>query len=116
MFEDGSFTGDGGQSDGTDTNGGTPKDIETYAKSIGWKVGKTTGIYVRSGFVGNAPGYGMMSSEAMADLYKKAQIATQEARLDEYLNAEEAWFNGTEGKPNDYFDNRQSELQDLQND
>lgn len=34
-----------------------------------------------------------------------------EARIDEYLNAEEAWFNGTEGQPNEYFDTRQGKLE-----
>jgi hypothetical protein len=44
-----------------------------FANSIGWKLGKTTANYVRSGFVMGMPGFGMMSAEAMASLWERDQ-------------------------------------------
>jgi hypothetical protein len=60
-------------------------------ESIGWKLGKTSGSYVRSGFQAGKPGFGMMSAEAAESLYL-ASLQAQKNEIERIRSSYGGYF------------------------
>jgi len=64
-------------------------DVQAWMESLGWKLGKTSGAWVRSGFQAGHPGYGMMTQEAAESLY-----TAMRERERQTINQFENWRQG----------------------